>query len=90
LFSNGYLKFPTMLQSAEDKSFGEYIKYLRKCNGMTQVDLAVILNSNYQNVSSLERNKFGPSLAYIYRLSEAFNLSIVDFIQGFEDFKNQS
>jgi transcriptional regulator with XRE-family HTH domain len=78
-----------MLQVVKDKTFGEYIKYLRKCNGYTQVDLAVIINSNYQNVSSLERNKFGPSLAYIYRLSEAFNLSIVDFIQGFEDFKNQ-
>jgi transcriptional regulator with XRE-family HTH domain len=77
-----------MLQSAEDKSFGEYIKYLRKCNGMTQVDLAVILNSNYQNVSSLERNKFGPTLTYLFKLSDAFNITIVEFTQGFEDFEN--
>jgi HTH-type transcriptional repressor of puuD len=78
-----------MLQDDNDKTFGAYIKFMRDEHRITQVDLAVKVNNSYQNISSLERNKFGPSLTYLYKLADAFNMSIVEFIQGFEDFKNQ-
>ena len=57
-------------------------------NHLTKVDLAAKVTNNYQNISSLKRNKFGPSLTYLYKLSDAFNMSIVEFIQVFEDFEN--
>ena len=78
-----------MIQEDNKKTFGDYIKFMRGEHRLTQVDLAVKVNNSYQNISSLERNKFGPSLVYLYKLAEAFNMSIVEFIQGFEDFKNK-
>ena len=78
-----------MLQGNNDKTFGDYIKFMRSEHHLTQVDLAVKVNNSYQNISPLERNKFGPSLTYLYKLADAFNMSIVEFIQRFEDFKNQ-
>ncbi len=71
-----------------NKSFGEYVKSLRKKRGYTQVDLAEKIENNFQNISSLERDKFGPSLNYLYKLAKAFDMSIVQFIQGFEDFNS--
>jgi putative transcriptional regulator len=78
-----------MLQDDNDKTFGAYIKFMRCEHHLTQVDLAVKINNSYQNISSLERNKFGPTLTYLYKLADAFNMSIVELIQGFEDFKNK-
>jgi transcriptional regulator with XRE-family HTH domain len=76
-----------MLNKEDGKTFGDYVKHLRAINGYKQLDLAVKLDNNPQNVSSLERNKFAPSLAFLYRLADAFNINIVQLIQGYEDFK---
>ena len=86
---NDFFNLVVMLQVDKEKTFGDYIKFMRSEHHLTQVDLAAKVTNNYQNISSLERNKFGPSLAYLYKLAEAFNMNIVEFIQGFEDFKNQ-
>jgi transcriptional regulator with XRE-family HTH domain len=85
---NGFLNLVVMIQEDNEKTFGDYIKFMLFENQLTQVDLAVKINNSYQNISSLERNKFGPTLTYLFKLSDAFNISIVEFTQGFEDFEN--
>lgn len=69
-----------------NKKFGEFIKALRRQNGLTQVDLSIKIQNNFQNISSLERGAFSPSLHYLTNLAKAFNISLSELISSFERF----
>lgn len=66
-----------------NKEFGKYIKFLRAENGLSQKDLATLMDNNYQNISALERGEYSPSLFYLYKLSAAFKTEFSDFMVGF-------
>lgn len=55
-YKNGFLNLVVMIQEDYEKTFGDYIKFLRGKYHLTQIDLAVKVNNSYQNISSLERN----------------------------------
>jgi transcriptional regulator with XRE-family HTH domain len=61
---------------------GELIKELRKEKGMTQKDLAYVLNITDKAVSKWERGLCAPDISLLEPLSKALNLSIVDLIAG--------
>jgi transcriptional regulator with XRE-family HTH domain len=48
--------------------------------GWSQSDLAAKLGNNYQNVSRLERGKTSPTFEWCYRLANAFDMDMVDFV----------
>lgn len=70
-----------------DKRLGRYICYLRTKHDMTQSDLAARLGNNFQNISRLERGETTPTLFYCERLAKAFDLSLAQFIQEFEEWE---
>ena len=67
-----------------NKRFGEYLKILRKNRRMSQVQLADLIGNNFQNISSLERGEFSPSLFYLLELSKALSVSLEELMRGFE------
>ena len=51
--------------------FGKVIKNLRLERGLTQNNLADIINSERSHISDIERGIKSPSLAMVFRLSKA-------------------
>ncbi len=67
--------------------FGEFVKAKRLEMDWTQPDLAAKLGNNFQNVSSLERGEFGPSLYWCVEiLAPAFGLSFTEFWAQFRSY----
>lgn len=62
------------------KNFPEKIKFLRLSNNLTQTELATILETTKQAISSYESGKINPSLFALIKLSEHFNISIDSLI----------
>lgn len=63
---------------------GERLLDLRKDAGLTQDDLAVILNINKHSISSYERDKSEPPDAIKIAIAKYFNVS-VDYLLGLTD-----
>lgn len=64
---------------------GERLLELRKDAGLTQDDLARILNINKHSISSYERDKSEPPDAIKITIARYFNVS-VDYLLGLTDF----
>lgn len=64
---------------------GERLLELRKDAGLTQDDLARILNINKHSISSYERDKSEPPDAIKIAIARYFNVS-VDYLLGLTDF----
>jgi ribosome-binding protein aMBF1 (putative translation factor) len=73
-----------MLDSIDFKiKLGEFIRKKRIENGWSQSDLAAKVGNNYQNISRLERGEISPTLEWCYKLAEAFEIDLVDFLKEF-------
>lgn len=62
---------------------GQHIKRLRKSKGLTQLDLAIIMSMDYQNISAYERGKVTPSVYWIIELCVNLKVSPSEFIDDF-------
>ena len=76
----------TMDKQSFSKHLGHYLKQLRNEKGITQSDLAAILGNNFQNISAMERGEFTPTIHTVHKIAEAFEMSLSEFILGFESF----
>jgi transcriptional regulator with XRE-family HTH domain len=75
-----------MDKKSYSKLLGQYLKKIRIEKGMSQSDLSDILGNNFQNVSAMERGEFTPTIHTVHKISEAFGISLSEFILGFESF----
>lgn len=66
----------------EKKTIGGFIGVLRKANGMTQKDLAEILNVSDKTVSRWERDESTPELALIPVIADLFHVSTDELLRG--------
>lgn len=69
---------PNSNQNFDGNVFANNIKYLRKRNNLTQIELADKLDVNIKTVISWEKAKSFPSLTSFLKLVEIFHLSIED------------
>lgn len=65
-----------------EKTIGKFICELRKAKGMTQKDLAELLNVSDKTVSRWERDESVPDLALLPVLAEIFDVSMDELILG--------
>lgn len=63
-------------------NFGNFIKEIRKKNNLTQKQLAERYNVTYQAVSKWENGKNMPDTILLKQMSEDFNISLEDIIDG--------
>ncbi len=68
----------------------EFIKKLRKENNLTQKDLADKYNVTYQAVSKWENKKAIPDIVILKSMSEDFNISIDNILNGEYEKNNSS
>lgn len=67
------------------KLFGERLKELRTGKGLTQKQLAAVMNVSGNAVHAWESDKQEPSLAMLVRLADYFELS-TDYLLGRTDY----
>ncbi|HRD58796.1 MAG TPA: helix-turn-helix transcriptional regulator [Ferruginibacter sp.] len=69
-----------------NRNLGSFIREKRIKLNMSQSDLASKLENNFQNISRLERGKVSPTLYWIFRLSEAFELEVSQLVIEFDKY----
>ncbi len=67
------------------KLFGERLKELRTGKGLTQKQLAAVMNVSGNAVHAWENDKQEPSLSALVRLAEYFDVS-ADYLLGRTDY----
>lgn len=73
----------------EKKTIGTFIAALRKANGLTQKQLADMLNVSDKAVSRWERDECAPDLSVIPVLAEIFNVTADEILRGQRTNPNQ-
>ncbi len=66
----------------EKKTIGSFIATLRKANGMTQKELAEILNVSDKTLSRWERDEGCPDLSQIPVIAKLFNVTCDELLKG--------
>lgn len=66
----------------EKKTMGSFLAALRKANGMTQKDLAEMLNVSDKAVSRWERDENAPDLSLIPVIAEIFGITADELLRG--------
>ena len=61
---------------------GKLIRAQRQAHGMSQKDLAEVLNISDKAVSKWERGKTFPDISMLIPLSEALEISLYDLLTG--------
>ena len=54
------------------------LEEIRKENGITQEELASILEVSRQTIGSLENGRYNPSILLAFKIAKYFNLTIED------------
>lgn len=61
-------------------NFKENLKALRKENGITQANLAKILNTTIKTISHWETGYTEPSLAQLMKIAEVFEITVDELL----------
>lgn len=61
------------------------LEELRKQRGITQEELAALLEVSRQTISSLEKGRYNPSILLAFKISRYFGMSIEDIFLYEED-----
>ena len=61
------------------------LEELRKARGITQEELAALLEVSRQTISSLEKGRYNPSILLPFKISRYFGQSIEDIFLYEED-----
>ena len=61
------------------------LEELRKARGITQEELAALLEGSRQTISSLEKGRYNPSILLAFKISRYFGQSIEDIFLYEED-----
>lgn len=65
------------------KQFGVHLRKLRENKGITQFELASIMNKDRQSIQRVEAGNINPTIYYLQELSEGLEMPIKEIV----DFK---
>lgn len=65
------------------------IEWYRKKQGLTQVELAELLEVSRQTIGSLENGRYNPSILLAFKIAKIFNVTIEDIFIYKEDVDNE-
>lgn len=76
IFSINFINIQKGICMIDKKLFGKRIKELREKHNMTQEELSVLLNVEWQHISRLETGKNLPSCPILISLAKIFDIDI--------------
>jgi putative transcriptional regulator len=62
------------------KKLGENICKIRKAKGLTQVELASIVNKDQQSIQRLEKGNINPSFYYLTEISKGLEIDLKELL----------
>jgi transcriptional regulator with XRE-family HTH domain len=60
--------------------FGRHLRELRLARGMTQEQVATMIESNHPFISNMERGRMLPGLAMLVKLANAFECNVSELV----------
>lgn len=60
---------------------GARVAYLRKEKGLSQSELAALIESEKQNISRLERGLVNPGVHYLYKIADALDCTLSELLE---------
>jgi transcriptional regulator with XRE-family HTH domain len=67
-----------------NEAFGIRLRQLRKAKGWSLLELSVRSNVNHNYLCDLENGRRNPTLAILYRISSAFDITLSSLLLGIE------
>lgn len=67
-----------------NEAFGIRLRQLRKAKGWSLLELSVRANVNHNYLCDLENGRRNPTLALLYRISNAFDITLSSLLLGIE------
>ena len=67
-----------------NEALGIRLRQLRKAKGWSLLELSVRANVNHNYLCDLENGRRNPTLALLYRISEAFGITLSSLLLGIE------
>ena len=64
------------------EGFGENLRKIRESRGLSQNDIADLLEIKRATVSSWETDRTEPQMKHLIKLSEFYNLTLDDMVKG--------
>jgi transcriptional regulator with XRE-family HTH domain len=71
-----------MEKSEFNKKIGRYLRDIRLEKKWTQAELASKVNSDFQNISRIERGIISPTLYWLNNITDALEINLGDFIKN--------
>lgn len=71
-------------------TFGDYLKYIRQCSGLTIADASKKTNISVTSLSKMEGNKSIPKIETLKSIAKAYNVPIYEIAILKEKFANQN
>ena len=71
-----------MEKSEFNKKIGLYLRKIRLEKNWTQTELASKVNSDFQNISRVERGILSPTLYWLNNIAEALEMNLGDLINN--------
>jgi len=65
------------------------IEWYRKKQGLTQIELAALLEVSRQTIGSLESGRYNPSIQLAFKIAQVFNTSIEEIFIYREDYRDE-
>jgi putative transcriptional regulator len=62
------------------KKLGDKICRIRKAKGLTQVELASLVNKDQQSIQRLEKGNINPSIYYLFELSKGLEIDLKELL----------
>ena len=66
-------------------TLGEKIRNYRISQGMTQSDLAIVVEKDISTISKIETNSANPSLQTLLQIAQALKVTVQDLITEYAD-----
>ena len=66
------------------------LEELRKDRGISQEQLAEVLEVSRQTIGSLENGRYNPSIILAFKIARYFNMSIEDIFIYEEEYENEN
>src|SRR5258706_15623021 len=72
---------PMTKRESDGVIFGRHLRELRLTRGLTQQQLAALIDSNHPFISNMERGLTLPGLAMLVRLADALECTVSELVQ---------
>lgn len=82
LLLNGYSQFAYVNEDDILIELGSKFRVIRESKGLTQSELAAIVDKDQQSIQRFEKGRMNPSYIYMLEICKGLNISLSEILDG--------